>query len=387
MNNPKKKQPKRIIPLQQPGERIINKAETHPADLLAEQFIISQRQSQSTQQKTPDPTHETHVRDVTEGTEVTYGIEPIEPIEPAPVSPTRDFTKVANSLFRNADLFKGMSRTTYDALYQKTRGAIVPVRRIQLTKSELCQLTGLSDKTVFHHISYLKQVGLIRVDYAMGKHDGSFYEVMIPDEIGVAPNPWNPGNPSKASNPSHVREGSEVNQLQNLPPIPSQNVPLVGMGKTEENKEDSSNLKTLFKTNKENFDDDKAFRLFIEKFKEIFKNLAGENYTPNEEKLLRLAELVGAELTEAASKTKSVTDPAAFLLTHLRRRLGVRSVMVESKPGPNKSATPHKREIVLSDDEIQECPDCHGRLVIYPEGQGRGAIVCRHPALIKAKSK
>jgi predicted RNA polymerase sigma factor len=102
------------------------------------------------------------------------------------------------------------------------------------------------------------------------------------------------------------------------------------------------------------------------------------------DKLEAIGELIAAELMEAASRTKVVSDPAAFLLTHLRRRLGVRSVTVET-PSEKKTEKPQKQEITLSADEIQECPDCEGRLVIYPQGKEKGVVMCKHPQLTKEK--
>jgi hypothetical protein len=73
----------------------------------------------------------------------------------------------------------------------------------------------------------------------------------------------------------------------------------------------------------------------------------------------------------------------------MRRRLGVRSIKVETlekETGKGTASTkPLKREIRLTDDEIQECPDCQGRLLIYPGGPSKGAVMCKHSELVKAK--
>jgi hypothetical protein len=62
---------------------------------------------------------------------------------------------------------------------------------------------------------------------------------------------------------------------------------------------------------------------------------------------------------------------------------------VESEKKAEKGTTAKsiKREIALTDDEIQKCPDCKGRLVIYPAGPGKGAVMCKHQPLIKAKQE
>src|SRR5947209_8834905 len=49
-------------------------------------------------------------------------------------SPERDFSRVANSITREAvpaGLFKGKSKQLYDQLYALTRGAIVPKRKVR----------------------------------------------------------------------------------------------------------------------------------------------------------------------------------------------------------------------------------------------------------------
>ena len=168
-----------------------------------------------------------------------------------------------------------------------------------------------------------------------------------------------------------------------------------GGGQTLENKSTYGDTKTLIKTKEEKRIDDEpaaAFRSFSEKLNQGFKELTGREATvSDEQKLAQLGELITAELMEAASRTKVVSDPAAFLLTHLRRRLGVRTIKVETSTeketgkGTGASTKRTKREIPLTDDEIQECPDCQGRLLIYPGGQGKGAVMCKHSQLTKAK--
>src|SRR5919202_1089147 len=52
-------------------------------------------------------------------------------------APARDFSRVANSIVRQAvpaGLFAGKSKQLYDYLYARTRGAVVPVRTVRVTK-------------------------------------------------------------------------------------------------------------------------------------------------------------------------------------------------------------------------------------------------------------
>lgn len=305
-----------------------------------------------------------------------------------PISPAKDFQKVPNSVVRDAlpqGLFKGTSKHTYDALLLRTRGAVAPTRTIKVRFNDLMNWTNISHNTLRNHLRHLEQVGLIKRDWQLGDNDGAIYEVFVPDELGeTAPPPTTSYHPLQPTPTSR----------QNVEYPSYQKVVEGGGGKTDENKDTYVSAKTLYKTKEEKFDDEPAaaFRSFEEKLNQGFKELTGREATPSDEqKLAQLGELITAELLEAASRTKVVSDPVAFLLTHLRRRLGVRTIKVETAEketgkGTSASSTkPLRREIPLSDDEIQECPDCQGRLLIYPEGQGKGAVMCRHNSLIKAK--
>ena len=126
------------------------------------------------------------------------------------ISPERDFTKVPNSVARDAvpeRLFKGMSKNTYDALYLRTRGAVNPVREIRATKSDLLRWTGVSDVTLDKHLKHLRSVGIIKWQFIIGSHEGNIYEVFIPEEIEIT-NLTNLTNPNLPNLPKKV--GGEV---------------------------------------------------------------------------------------------------------------------------------------------------------------------------------
>ena len=110
---------------------------------------------------------------------------PVTPV-PAPVSPQRDYAKVANSIARDAlpsGLFKGNSKQLYDALYLHTRGAMPPRREIQARQSDLLQWAGVSLNTLRAHVRHLESVHLIKVTFALGDNSGAIYEVRMPEEI------------------------------------------------------------------------------------------------------------------------------------------------------------------------------------------------------------
>ncbi len=313
------------------------------------------------------------------------------------ISPIRDFQKVPNSVTREimpSGLFKGKSKQVYDYLYSVTRGSVLPIRSIRKSRKEIQKGSGIGSMvTVDAALMHLESIGLIRIRSVVGSVIGNEYEIFTPEESTTVNRTLYSSLPSTYTSIASIsRYTSPIQILDDL------DVPLSSISSTTEtieNKYTSSGAKTLYKTKEENFDDEPSavFRSFNEKLNEIFKDVTGREVTfSDEQKLTQLGELIAAEFAEAASRTKVVSDPAAFLLTHMRRRLGVRTIKVET---PAEKVTrrgtaptkPIKKEIQLTDDEIQECPDCNGRLLIYPEGPSRGAVMCKHLSLIKAKQE
>ena len=227
-------------------------------------------------------------------------------------SPTRDFTKVSNSITKRAipeKYFRGLSKHTYDVLYQKTRGAIVPTRKIQLTKDELVALTGLSKDAVKLHIRYLKDVGLLESRPAIGSHAGWEYEVFVPEEIesfdgvGVSKSKQ---EQSKASENLLLHSGEDLLTL-----TPTNLI---------DNTRLTSSVNTLLKTNTKS--DDEAFAALNEIFAKACEKISGKLPNKNQQgKWKELAELLVMELEVASARTTSVSDVPAFLTEHLRRRL------------------------------------------------------------------
>jgi hypothetical protein len=226
-------------------------------------------------------------------------------------------------------------------------------------------------------------VGLLKIEKVFGSQKGNIYEVLLPEEITKG-TPGTSGTPSTYGTPS-----------QKIPNVPKVESTYGTQSQTFENKHTYVDAKTLIKTKEEKrIDDEPAAALngFSEKINDVFKQLIGRELKESDaEALTAIGELLAAEILEAAGRTKVVSDVAKFSLTHLRRRLGVRTIKVETPSeketgkGIASSAKPTKREIQLTDDEIQECPDCQGRLLIYPAGPSKGAVMCKHLPLIKAK--
>ncbi len=240
-------------------------------------------------------------------------------------SPSKNFTKVSN--FINHAIpekyFRGLSKHTYDVLYQKTRGAITPVRTIQLTKQELVALTGLSKDAVKLHIKYLKESGLVASRPAIGSHAGWEYEVFVPEEIDLEV------NVSK----DKTGEVSVSKWRQNLPLHSTQNLPLLTHTNFLENKGLNSSLKTFFKDFKDDGDETReALADFIEKFEKVTIKITSKKLSKSEKaKWGNLADLLILELEIAAKRTGEISSVPSFLTEVLRRRLFAGREVVKTK--------------------------------------------------------
>ncbi|HEX8473222.1 MAG TPA: hypothetical protein VF666_04260, partial [Pyrinomonadaceae bacterium] len=124
-----------------------------------------------------------------------------------PVAPVRDFMKVANSIGRQAvpsGHFKGKGKQIYDFLYAKTRGAITPVRSIQISRQEIMAGANIgSDKTLRKNLLRLRQVGLIMWGENTGEHAGSVYTVNLPEEAEAMLESGYPGYPEYPGYPGY----------------------------------------------------------------------------------------------------------------------------------------------------------------------------------------
>jgi len=261
------------------------------------------------------------------------------------ISPNRDFTKVPNSITKRGipeKLFKGLSKHTYDILYRHTRGAIKPSRKIQLTKSEIMKLTGLSFNTVQTHIKYLKDARLIKVEMIIGKHEGSIYEILIPEEI------VNPTQPKTTQ--EHITQPKTTQKTQ---PDTTQVLGSLGSSNPIENKDTYSSAKTFFKDIENN--DDEPFGKMNETLANVFEKVSGKPPQKSDAaKLNELAELLAMELEIAAARTKSISNVPAFLTEHLRRRLlGSSAKSAEGKLKTDKSIKVGKSEKIVEEYQAE----------------------------------
>jgi hypothetical protein len=303
----------------------------------------------------------------TRGTSTTSTTRKPSPSPSDSAAPSRDFTKVANSIGRVAlagGLFSGKGKQLYDYLYSRTRGAIVPCRTVRLSNKDLMQGAHISSEiTLRANVARLCQIGLIQMVRRVGEHEGNEYTVFLPEEI--------------QSGTSGTSTTSGTNTSKNV-------VPLVGLESsttsTSVNGEDSTasaESKTSFKTNTEGTDDE-ALAGFVTTIGKAAKEITGRDLSPAEAtRWTELAELLTTELKIAAGRT-TVSSVPAFLTEHLRRRLWKKDKrQVEAEAAEQKRAAPSPKV------DASKCPDCFGTGMYYPEGFDKGVARCQHDKLTR----
>jgi hypothetical protein len=287
-------------------------------------------------------------------------------------APDRDFNKRANSLEREAlpaGVFPGSSKKIYDALYFRTRGAIKPVRTIQATRRDLMQWTGIRNvKTIHDHTRRLATAGLIGVVKLDGDHDGSVYEVFLPEESDQYQS-------RTSTTPVPVPNHNSVAD-------PYQKTVRDGTGNLVENKDTSDAPKTSYKTNTERNDDDAALAGLNASLKTATKEITGKELSSTDyDRWREVADILVAELKIAAART-TVSSVPAFMAEHLRRRLwkiDKKQARAEGRELPDEAVS--QTQTI----DWSKCPDCGGSGWWYPDGEAKGVAKCKHEKL-KAES-
>ena len=264
-----------------------------------------------------------------------------------------------------AGFFKGESKKLYDALYQRTRGAVVPRRSVRATQADLMDWAHVSHNTLKAHIKHLSKVGLLKVHYVRGDNTGAEYEIFTPEETPPTTH--------------HPQTTHQPVTSQNLAPPTSQNLVVGGGGQMYEESMTSENPKTSFKTNTEGDDDDAALAGLNLALKRAAEEITGRELSAGErDRWSELGEVLATELKIAAART-TVSSAPSFLAEHLRRRLwkkDKRELQAEaSTPASGKSSP-------LSAEQIKNCPDCGGTSFRYKGENFTGGVEkCRHEKL------
>ncbi len=285
--------------------------------------------------------------------------------EALPASPVRDFTKVANSIGREAvpaGIFTGKSKQLYDCLYSLTRGAIMPSRTVRISRPKLMKKSSIGARVTFEaNIARLMVVGLIQVVKISGEHEGNEYTVFLPEEVSM---------PSQSSTPSLTSPAQNLVRLDSLESSQTRHSLFV------ENTDTSSEAKTSFKTKEGNSDDDAALAGLNSALKTISRELTGKDLSPTEAtRWTELADVLIAELKIAAART-TVSSVPSFLAEHLRRRLwkiDKKQARAEGRELPDENVTS-----AAPVNEAKDCPECGGSGWWYPKGTEHGVAKCKH---------
>ena len=291
------------------------------------------------------------------------GQTPSAPLPTTPIAPARNFNRRANSIDLSAlpaGLFPGSSQKLYNALYVRTRGAVVPTRTVRATKRELAQWSGVKNrKTLDGHMRYFATCRLIVRQWELGNNEGYLFEVNLPEEVGLMDRGGQtPLRPLDPSDPKTER-GTDQKRATG------------GQSKVVDNADTSAPLQTSFKTKDQNTDDEACADL-IAKLQQAALQLTGRGLSAAERtKWGELADLLVAELQIAAARTGQVSSVPAFLTEHLRRRLWKKDKAQLDREEAN--APELKQEI-----DASKCPDCGGSGWWYPEGPEKGVAKCRH---------
>jgi hypothetical protein len=291
-------------------------------------------------------------------------------------APARDFNRRANSLDRDAlpaGLFPGSSKKLYDALYLRTRGAVVPVTSIRATRRELGQWSGIKNiKTIAAHLSHLTTVGLIVHHWERGSTEGSLYEVRLPEEANLLAPGWSKTTLDGLRPPNTTSDRNSVLPLD-------QKTVSGGSSQIVDSADTSGERKTSFKTNTESDDDDAALAGVFAALKSANKEITGKELSrADADRWREVADVIVAELKIAAART-TVSNVPAFLAEHLRRRLwkvDKKQARAEGRELPDETVSS-----VPPQEDSKDCPDCGGSGWWYPEGPERGVTKCKHAQL------
>jgi hypothetical protein len=285
-------------------------------------------------------------------------------------APTRDFTRAANSIVRDAipaGIFTGKGKHLYDYLYSQTRGAITPVRSARIPTEKVMAGAGMTRNTFRFHLERLCNSGLIEVQQRPGEHGGNIYTVLLPEEAGL----------KRGDRGDRGDRGHPTDRGENLPLVEGSTSDPSNPGLSPVKSNTYGDAKTLYNTRDLNTDDE-AFAKFAAAMKKASKEITGrESSTHEAVRWEELAEVLITELKIAAGRT-TVSSVPAFLAEHLRRRLWKkekRQIEAEAAEQEKTGQAPKVNAL--------KCTDCFGTGMWYPEGFDKGVAKCIHSKLTK----
>jgi hypothetical protein len=306
-------------------------------------------------------------------------VTPVTPVTDVPpvirvqqnAAPSRDFTRVANSVVRDAipaGIFTGKCKQLYDYLYSRTRGAIVPVRSARIPTDLVMKGAGMTRHTYRAHIHRLISFGLIEIEEKPGEHGGNIYTVYLPEEVEA----------DRGDTRHRGDRGDRGHTGDKVPGVQGSLTHPGDRGLSSNFTDVSGNPKTLIKTNTERSDDDAALAGLIKSLKQGVKDVTGKDLSPaDSERWREVADVLVAELKIAAART-TVSSAPAFMAEHLRRRLwkiDKKQARAEGRELPDEAVSK------IQTIDASKCSDCGGSGWWYPDGEAKGVAKCKHEKL------
>lgn len=291
-----------------------------------------------------------------------------------PVAPERDFTRVANSILRealSAGIFTGKSKQVYDYLYSQTRGYVTPRRSVRLPMGRLMLAAGIgSDRTLRNNLRRLIDAGLVTVTEIGGSQGGNEFTVFLPGEV----------TPTTGTTPTTPTTFDHPYPLQKVGVVPVVESERGDRGLNVDNQATYGKDNTSFKTNTKTNDDDAALAGLNEALKLAAKEITGREPSAVESARWReLAEVLVMEAKMASTRT-TVSSFPAFLAEHLRRRLWKKDKS-QIEADERTAETKETESVSLTEEQIKSCTDCGGSNWYYPEGPEKGIKRCKHEKL------
>lgn len=295
---------------------------------------------------------------------------PVTPVTPVTeeIAPRRDFTRVANSIVRDAipaGIFTGKCKQLYDFLYSQTRGAIVPVRSTRIPTERVMKGAGMTRHTYRAHIHRLISFGLVEVDERPGEHGGNSYTIYLPEEVEM----------DRTDTRHRGDRGDRGHTGEKLPVVQGSQAHPCDRGLSSDGTTIYGESKTSFKTDEEN-DDDEAFAGLLARLRETSREITGKAPSAADRKRWEeVADVLMMELKIASART-SVSSVPSFLAEHLRRRLwklDKKQARAEGRELPDETLAN-----TASTRQAADCPNCNGSGWWYPSGVEKGVAKCRH---------
>jgi hypothetical protein len=195
---------------------------------------------------------------------------------------------------------------------------------------------GIGSRVTFEaNVERLSEVGLINVRSIAGEHEGNEYTVYLPEEVDSTMT-------SLTSQTSQTSPAHKLDRLVRLETSQTRHSSTVEESTTSDVRNTSS--KTIH-------DDDDGVKAFWAVLSQVSREVLGRDLPTTEaerERWRECAEVLAAELRQAAGRAGNVSSVPAFFAAHLRRRFKTGQGRIE--PRPDREMT-RKQAVSLSTEQ------------------------------------